>query len=90
MGSFNRKSEFRKTEKIDKPISSNEKYRVISDPHLSLLREFLGNNHAHVIMTAEADSLTTDAKQFLENYGLVGCHSKQRKLSVSPCSHADL
>ena len=28
-------------------------------------------------MTAEADSLTTDAKQLLEDYGLVGCHSKR-------------
>ena len=29
------------------------------------------------IMTAEADSPTTDAKQLLEDYGLAGCHSKE-------------
>ena len=28
-----------------------------------------------MILTAEADSLSTDAKQLLEDYGLVGCHS---------------
>ena len=28
-------------------------------------------------MTAQADSLTTDAKQILEDHGLVGCHSKR-------------
>ena len=38
-------------------------------------REFSGINYAHVILTAEADSLSTDAKQLLEDYGLVGCHS---------------
>ena len=53
MASFNRKSELRKAEHIDKPISSNEKYRVTSDPPLSLLTELWGNNCAHVILTAE-------------------------------------
>ena len=33
MGSCNRKSECRKAENIDKPIPSNEKYHVTSDPH---------------------------------------------------------
>ena len=61
MGSFNRKSEFRKAEKIDQPISLNEKFNVTNDPHLTLLTEFWGNNCAHVIMTVEADSLPTDA-----------------------------
>ena len=28
-----------------------------------------------MILTAEAGSLSTDAKQLLEDYGLVGCHS---------------
>ena len=28
-----------------------------------------------MILTAEADSLSTDAKHLLEDYGLVGCHS---------------
>ena len=37
-----------------------------------------GNNYAHAILTAEADSLSTDAKQLLEDYGLVGCHSSRR------------
>ena len=34
-----------------------------------------GNNYAHVVVTAEADSLPTDAKQLFEEQGLVGCHS---------------
>ena len=34
MSSFNRKSECRKAENIDKPISSNEKFNVTSDPQL--------------------------------------------------------
>ena len=31
--------------------------------------------YAHEILTAEADSLSTDAKHLLEDYGLVGCNS---------------
>ena len=69
MGSFKRKSEFRKADNIDKPISSNEKF---SDPQLSLLQEFWGNNNAHVILTAGADSSPTDEKELLNDYGLVG------------------
>ena len=30
-----------------------------------------------MILTAEADSLSTDAKQLLEDYGFVGCHSSR-------------
>ena len=41
MGSFNRKSEFRKAENIDEPIASKEKFDVTNDPHLSLLTEIL-------------------------------------------------
>ena len=40
MGSVGRKGEFRKAENIDKPISSNEKFNVTNDPHLSVLTEF--------------------------------------------------
>ena len=40
MGSFSKKSEFRKAENIDKPISPNERFNVTNDPHLSLLTEF--------------------------------------------------
>ena len=36
---------------------------------LSPLREFWWNNWAHVILTAEADSLSTDANQLLSNKG---------------------
>ena len=68
MGSFNRKSEFRRPENLNKPIAKGEKYNI-SDG--LLLREFWRNNHAHVNMTVEADSLTTDAKQILEDYGVV-------------------
>ena len=42
MGSFNRKSEFRKVENKDKPISSNKKINVANDPQLSLLKELWG------------------------------------------------
>ena len=34
-------------------------------------------NYAHVILTAEADSLPTDARQLLKDYGLVECHSNK-------------
>ena len=53
MGSFSQKSEFRKAENMDKRSSSNEKFNITHDPQLSLLREFWGNNYAHVILTAE-------------------------------------
>ena len=83
MGSFNRKNEFWKAENMDKPISPNEKFNVTNDPQLSLLTELWGNNCAHVILTAEADSLPTDEKELLDDYGLVGCHSsRSNDLSV--------
>ena len=72
--SFNRKSEFRKPQNLNKPIAKSEKFSVTD---LSPLREFWGNNYAHVILTAEADRLSTDAKQLPEDYGLVGCHSSR-------------
>ena len=76
-------SKFRKAENIDKPISPNEKFNVTSDPQLSLLTEFWGNNYARVILTAEADSIPTDADKLLSDYGLVRCHSnKSNHLSV--------
>ena len=81
LGSFNRKSEFWKPENLNKPIAKSVKYNITD---LTFLREFWWTKHAHVIMTAEADSPTTDAKQLLEDCGLVGCHSKKRELSVSP------
>ena len=56
---------------LNKPIAKNERYVA----ELSLLRKFCRNNYAHVILTAEADSLPTDEKYLLEDYGLVGCHS---------------
>ena len=46
MGSFKGKSEFRKVQKIDKPVSPREKFNVTNDPQLSLLREFGGNNNS--------------------------------------------
>ena len=83
MGSFNRKSEFRKAGNVDKPISSSERFNFTNDPHLSLLTKFWGNNYAHVMLTAEADSLPTDANELLHDCGLVGCHtSKSNDLSV--------
>ena len=42
---------------------------------LSLLREFWRNNYAHVILTAEVDSLPTHTIPLLEDYGFVGCQS---------------
>ena len=67
--SFNRKSEFRKTENMDKPFSPQEKFNVTDDRKMSLLIEFCGINNAHVILTAKADN--------------IGCHSSRRNdLSV--------
>ena len=80
MSSFNPKSEFRRPENPNKPITKSEKFNVAE---LSLLRECWVNNHAHVILTAEAHSLPTDEKKLLEDYGLVGCHSsRSNDLSV--------
>ena len=79
MGSYNRKSEFRKAENKDKPISSNERCHVTSDPQLSLLTEFWGNNYAHVILTSESDSQPTDEKELLYDYGLVGVSFEQKR-----------
>ena len=65
---------------LNKPITDGEKFNVTL---LSLLREFWRNNYAHVILTAEADSLPTDARQLFEDHGLVGClSSKSDDLSV--------
>ena len=74
MGSFNRKSEFRRSENLNKPITKGEKFNVAE---LSLLREFRGNNCAHVIWTAQVDSRPTDEKELREDYGLLGCHSSR-------------
>ena len=74
MDSFNRKSEFQRPENLNKPITKGEKFNVAD---LSLLREFWGNNCAHVIVTAEADSLPTDARQLFDDYGLVRSHSSR-------------
>ena len=60
---------------MGKPISPNEKFNVTNEPQLSHLAEFWGNNCAHVILTAEADSLPTDEKELFHDSGLVGCHS---------------
>ena len=58
-----------------KLVFPHEKFNVTSDPELSLLREFSGNKYAQVVLTAEADSLPTDAKELLNDYGFVGCLS---------------
>ena len=58
---------------LNKLIAKNERY--VTD--LSLLREFWWKKYTHVILTAEADSVSTDAKYLLEDYGLVGCHSNK-------------
>ena len=77
MGSFSGKSGFRKAENMYKPVSPNEKFNVTNDPQLSPLRELGRNNNAHVILTAKADSLPTDEKELLDDYGMVGCHSSR-------------
>ena len=74
---FNNIGFLQQEENIDKAISSSERFNVTNDPHLSLLTEFSGNNYAHVILTAEAGSLPTDAKELLHGFGLVGCHSSR-------------
>ena len=43
-----------------------------------MTQRFLGINYAHVILTAEADSLSTDAKELLEDDG----SSRSNDLSV--------
>ena len=67
-----------------KPFSPQEKFNISDDPQLSPLRKFWGNNYAHVILTAEADSLPKDAKELLDDYMvLVECHSsRSNDLSV--------
>ena len=76
MRSFNRKSEVRKPQNLNKPNAKGEKFNVAD---LSLLQEFWGNNYAHVFLTAEADSLSTDAKQVLEDCGFGGMPLKQKQ-----------
>ena len=75
-GSFNQKSEFRKPQNLKKPVAKGEKYNVAD---LSPLREFWGKKYAHVFLTAKADSLSTDAKQLLEDYGFGGLQLKQKQ-----------
>ena len=75
-GSFNGKSEFRRLENLKKPFVRGEKFSVAD---LSLHREFWGKNYAHVFLTAKADSLSTDAKQLLEDYGFGGMPLKQKQ-----------
>ena len=74
MVSFHRKGEFRKPENLNKPVTKSEKFNIANVP---LLKEFWENNHGHVILTAEADISSTDAKEWLEEYGSVGCHSRR-------------
>ena len=76
MGSFNGKSEVRKPENRNKPNAKGEKFNVAD---LSLLREFWGNSYAHVFLTAEADSSSTNAKQLLEDYGFGVMPLKQKQ-----------
>ena len=65
---------------MNKPVAKSEKFNVAD---LSFLRDFWVNNYAHVTLTAEADSLSTDARQLVEDNGLVGCHpSRSNDLSV--------
>ena len=83
MGSFNRVAEFRKEEHKNKPVSNKDSSHVATDPMLSLLREFWGNNYAHVMLTAEVDSLPNDTDELVQQYGLLGCHSSRNNyLSV--------
>ena len=59
------------------------KSTTFNDPQLSLVTEFWGNNYAHVILTEEADSSPTDARELLNDNCFVGCHSsKSNDLSV--------
>ena len=68
---------------MHKPFSPQVNFNVTDDQQLSLIRDFWGNNYAHVILTAEIDSLPTDGKEMLDDYGLVGSHSsRSNDLSV--------
>ena len=53
------------------------KMKGTMSPVCHFFRELWVNKFAHVILTAEADSLSTDAKQLLDDCGLVGCHSNK-------------
>ena len=67
-----------------KPFLPQEKFNISDDPQLSPLREFWGNNYAHVILTAEADSLPKDEKACLMT--MVWWDVIQAEL-VSPCQN---
>ena len=71
-------------ENVGKPLTTKkEKYTVVTDHSLSLLREYWGNNYAHDIIAAEADDLPQNEEELLKQYGLVGCHStRSRDLPV--------
>ena len=63
MGSFNRKSEFRKPHKTEQDLLQEMKSSMSQICHFS--EKSGGNNDAHWIMTVEADGLTTDGKKVL-------------------------
>ena len=63
MGDFHWNREFRKPAILNKPLDE-EKYNIAD---VSLLKEFWWNNYAHLIWTAEADTLPTNEKQLLED-----------------------
>ena len=83
MVSFNRRVTFGKQRMLISQFLQKEQFNVTIDPQLSVPTEFWENNYAHVILTAEADSLPTDARELPHVYGFVGCHSTRRNdLSV--------
>ena len=80
MGSFNPKSEFLNPENLVKPVDKGENFNIAELP---ISKEFRGNNYAHVILSTEPDSFPTNARQLLEDCGLVGCRSsRSNDLSV--------
>ena len=68
---------------MHKPFFSTREVQRHRRPAAVTSQRFLGNNYAHVILTAEIDSIPTDGMEMLDDYGLVRCDSsRSNDLSV--------
>ena len=75
MGSFSRRSEFRKAEKHGQTGFTTGEVQTFRPAALSYRQS--ENSKEITILTAEADSIPTDEKALLVANGLVGCHSSR-------------
>ena len=81
VGSFNRKSEFRKAENIEKPILQMKSSTLPAILSCHSSQNSGGKNCAHATSTAEADSSPTDANKLLKDNCLVGCDSSKKAMT---------